>query len=204
MAPAFINTRYAAVIYLLILAGCAGRPAVSTIEKSSLWEQHSRRLAVLASWELAGRLSVRMEQEGGSASLFWQQDRDRYALRIVAPLGRGTTEISGDQDSTQLRTAEGRVYKDTDVSGLMRDNLGWEVPVASLSWWVRGLPDPGLPQDNLQIDDQGLASSLRQDGWTVEYERHQTSGDYRLPALITLQRRGLKLRLSISRWQLGP
>jgi outer membrane lipoprotein LolB len=195
----------AAVFLLaLMLAGCVSQPPVPDTVQDLRWETHSRKVAGLINWGLTGRMSVQLEQEGWSANLYWRQDNGRYNLRIVAPLGRGTVEISGDGEAVRLTTPENQVLEDADVTALMQANLGWEVPVPSLVYWIRGLPDPALEPGLLEMDDSGHLAMLRQLNWEIRYERYAERGDYVLPSRISLQRTGLKFRLNISRWETGP
>jgi len=163
---------------------------------------HEQRLNQLTDWELAGRISVQLASEGWSASLYWWQDQDNYKLRIVAPLGRGTVEISGDAETVRLRTADNQILEDKDVALLMQQNLGWEIPVDALIYWIRGLPEPGTDAGGLDIDAQGRLAAIRHDGWNVTYENYTRVGAHELPARMTVQREQLKLRLGINKWTL--
>jgi len=190
------------IIALLILSACAVQPPVPVpdYQTQQQWQIHQNALTGLTLWTLSGRMSVQMENEGWSASLHWQQINDDYRLRIIAPFGRGTVEISGNSDTVRLQTAENEIFEDADVELLIRQNLGWEIPVAALVYWIKGLPEPDTDITTLIIDNQGLASDLVQAGWTIKYERYTTSSGLQVPTRITLQREGLQLRLNISRW----
>jgi len=188
------------VLLIFLLTGCVSQQPIPEAEKNILWDLHSEKLAALSKWELAGRMSVQLEQEGWSAGLFWRQDNDEYRLRITAPFGRGTVEISGDADSVALRTAENQVFENNDIAELMQDKLGWEIPVTALIYWIRGLPDPGLETGLLELDDMGRITELYQSGWKVSYERYTNTPGYEVPSRLTLEREGLKLRLNITKW----
>lgn len=186
--------------FLSLLTACASSPPVSDIDKNTSWRLHQEKLGQLTNWELAGRISVQLESEGWSASLYWWQDQDNYKLRIVAPLGRGTVEISGNADSVRLHTADNRILEDDDVDLLMQQNLGWEIPVDALIYWIRGLPEPGTATTSLEIDSLGRLAVLTQSGWAVSYEKYINTDGYDVPARMTVQREQLRLRLSINRW----
>lgn len=98
-------------ISLLLLTACTSLAPVPDADKNASWQLHQARLDGLTNWELAGRIAVQMENDGWSASLFWRQDHGNYSLRVVAPLGKGTVEISGDADSVRLQMADNRVLK---------------------------------------------------------------------------------------------
>jgi len=188
----------------LFISACAVQPPVPVPDSQTQqqWQMHQNALSGLTLWTLNGRMSVQMENEGWTASLHWQQINDDYRLRIIAPFGRGTVEISGNSDTVRLQTAENEIFEDDDVDVLIRQNLGWEIPVAALVYWIKGLPEPGAAITTLIIDNQGRASDLIQSDWTVKYERYTTSSGLQVPTRITLQREGLQLRLNISRWDI--
>jgi len=198
--------KYALILFfaLLLLSACAVQPPVPVPDypTQQQWQIHQNALTGLTLWTLSGRMSVQMENEGWSASLHWQQINDDYRLRIIAPFGRGTVEISGNSDTVRLQTAENQIFEDADVELLIRQNLGWEIPVAALVYWIKGLPEPDTDITTLIIDNQGRASDLIQAGWTIKYERYTTSSGLQVPTRITLQREGLQLRLNISRWDI--
>ncbi|MEX2353360.1 MAG: lipoprotein insertase outer membrane protein LolB [Gammaproteobacteria bacterium] len=191
------------LIMVLYLSGCAMQPSLTDRQIEQRLDLHIQKLETLREWKLIGRMSVRMEQEGWSAGLHWQQGMDDFNLRVIAPFGRGTVEISGNNDKVSLRTAENEIFEDDDVDLLLRHKLGWDIPVSALAYWVKGQPEPHKPQDALTSDTRGRVSELQQAGWLISYERYTNSQGYDLPSLITLQREGIRLRLNISRWDIS-
>jgi outer membrane lipoprotein LolB len=182
------------------MAGCATQQPLSDLDKMRLWQAHEAQNHTLDQWRFAGRLSVRLDDEAWSASLFWQQDNDAYNLRVVAPLARGSAEIDGDSDSVTLRTGRNEVYSDDDVTRLMQTNLGWNVPVFAMRYWLKGLPEPGTEAEGMALDDAGRLAELRQSGWQVLYRGYTRSGGYELPSSLQIQRVGITVRLSINSW----
>jgi len=195
-------SRLALSVVILGLAACATRPPATELQRQENWEVHRLTMDQLRVWELAGRISVQMENEGWSASLFWQQTDGEYKLRIIAPFGRGTVEINGNTESVSLRTTENQIFTDEDVGLLLRENLGWEIPVSALVYWIRGLPEPGFSIETLALDSMGRIINLSQSDWNIKYERYTHSQGYDVPARITLQREGLQLRMNINRWDI--
>lgn len=187
-------------LLLMWLSGCATTPRVPQLVNEQLWKQQQQQLGQLTHWQLAGRISIQLEKEAWSASLYWTQEGDNYTLRIVAPLGRGTIEISGNKDSVKLHTADNRLLEDKDVDILMQQNLGWKIPVAALIYWIRGLPDPHMAISQIQLEQTGHLASINQSGWNVSYEQYTRVGTLELPSRMTIVREQLKLRLSINKW----
>lgn len=192
--------RVAAITALvLLLTACATSPRLP-VDSDAGWRRQQQQLGALTVWQLAGRMSVQLKSDGWSASLYWWQDHDKYRLRIVAPLGRGTVEIAGDRETVSLHTSDNRVFTDDDIDALMRENLGWEVPVDALVYWIRGLPAPGKSAEDLQLDESGRLIAVAQSGWDIRYERYTRTEGYEVPVRMILQREQLRLRLNINRW----
>ena len=173
---------------VLLLTACATAPRQPATDSNTGWRRQQQQLGTLTVWQLAGRMSVQLESEGWSASLYWWQDNDKYRLRIVAPLGRGAVEIAGDHETVSLHTADNRILRDGDIAVMMRENLGWEVPVDALVYWIRGLPQPGTPAENLQLDESGRLSAVDQAGWNIRYDRYINTDGYEVPTRMTVQR----------------
>ena len=196
------NRTCAAILIISMIAGCATVPPADRELQSASWTRHQDKLSGLTVWEASGRISVRFKNEGWSASLQWHQDKQEYFLRLIAPLGRGTYEITGDAEGVALRTGRDEVIHARNPEILMEENLGWHVPLTGLVYWIRGLPVPGTRTDALLLDERGRMTDLRQSGWTVNYASYADTGGYVLPGKIALNNEELKVRLVIRDWKL--
>lgn len=192
------HLRRAALPLLVTLAGCATPPAGPDF--SAGWPRHQALLQELREWRVSGRIAIRHEQEGWNATLHWRQKGEEYVMRLSAPLGRGTVELSGSEAGVSMRTADNRLLHADTPELLMQDNLGWHVPLRGLSFWVRGLPEPGSQPEDMSFDASGRIQDLRQNGWHVSYERYLSEGSYELPGKMTLENRELRVRLVINDW----
>jgi outer membrane lipoprotein LolB len=178
-------TRLPLLCLCVLLAACAAEPPVPLKEREAEWRLHREALAALKAWRLEGRIAVRHGDEGWTASLQWREEEGGYVLRLSAPLGRGTVELSGSPRGVQMVTADNRLLHADTPEALMEENLGWHVPLSGLRYWVKGTPEPGRPAERLTLDEEGRASAFRQDGWQVTYDRYEEAGPYRLPGKIT-------------------
>jgi len=193
--------------FLLVLVtatftGCATTPPIDISHKNASWDLRRDRLSKLTTWQASGRIAVRMDKEAWSATLQWQQQRQEYFLRLIAPLGQGTYEITGNKAGVFLRTAKNEVYKAETPESLMEGNFGWSVPVSGLIYWIRGLPEPGARTEQLLLDEQGRITDLSQSGWRVSFSAYNEAGGYELPGRIALQNNKLKVRLVIKHWKI--
>ena len=89
----------------------------------------------------------------------------------------------------------------TQQHAKLADKLGFEPPLASLRYWVLGVPDPAAPA-SVQLDSEQRLTGLMQDGWRVDYGAYMPVGAEWLPRLMTLQREGVRVRMVVDGWQL--
>ena len=188
-------------VFILFLGGCAVQQTITDADKFREWEMHQARLVELDQWTLKGRIAIRVDKEGWTASLYWRQESNDYSLRLIAPLGRGTYELRGNNRAVSLRTADNRLLYADNAESLLQQNLGWQVPVSGLVYWVRGLPEPGLRPDSLVLDNEGRVSDISQAGWQVKYMNYMTSKGYTLPEKMTMEHKNLRIRLVIQDWE---
>ena len=80
--------------------------------------------------------------------------------------------------------------------------LGFDVPIASLRYWVLGVPDPAQPAEETLDEAQQRLATLVQDGWHIDYTDYTSAAGASLPARITLQREAVRVRLLVEDWQL--
>ena len=190
-----------AVFIVVMLAGCARQPVqLLQPDRAALWGAHRAHLTELQDWQFRGRIAVWLEKDAWSATLYWRETRDTYTLRVIAPLGRGTFELSGTAAGVELHTADNRILRAADPDALLRDNLGWHLPVSGLRWWVRGLSHPGVSPGHLEINDKGMLDELTQDGWQVEYQEYRPGAEPVLPGRMSLKNGAVRVRLVISEW----
>jgi outer membrane lipoprotein LolB len=199
-----VLSRLSLLVAALVLSSCARLLPSPDIDRVAGWEAHRAKLAALDHWRLQGRIAVRVEQEGWTATLHWIQDGGDYRLRVMAPLSRGSVEISGSESGVMLRTGENEEVYAENPEALLAEALGWQLPLSGLAWWIRGLPGPHSRPERMTLDEFGRLSVLRQDGWNVLLERYTSAGGYDLPGRLTLENHELRLRLAVSSWEVGP
>lgn len=188
---------------MLLLAGCAGLGPRESVEGSGNpqdWAMHKERVSEIDGWQISGKIGIRAPQESGSGTLFWLQRQEYFDIRLSGPLGRGATRLTGRPDAVALEVAgQGRFEADSPEA-LVQSQLGWQLPVSNLLWWVRGLPAPDS-RSRLSLDGQSRLAMLQQDGWDVEYLGYNEENGFALPARIKLSGRDLQITLVIKDWQ---
>jgi outer membrane lipoprotein LolB len=197
--------RACALTLAVLVTACAGRtPPLPGAAGEARWADHRAAAQRLVRWSFEGRVSVRGPNEGGSATLRWQESPEGAELRAMGPLGAGSFTLTRDSQGALLRTADGKQRHAAEVATLVQDAFGAQIPVDALAYWVRGLPAPG-PVETLELDAHGRLAQLRQRGWDVEFSGYARSGALDLPARLQARSEPWEVRLAIRRWQLdGP
>ena len=191
---------------LLALAGCVPKPLVRHPASAPLLaaqDLRERKLAGVDHWTMQGRLGVSDGKDGGSGSLEWTRNGDRYSFVLRAPITGKSFRLSGGLNGATLEGLDGGPLQGPDAQALMRRALGWEVPLADLQAWVLGLRASGSSAQ-LAFGADGLPSLLQQDGWSVAYRRWDTSRQPALPTAVFASKPPYKVRLSVESWSLTP
>lgn len=163
------------------LAACAGQPvrqAPPVAAAAALAAQESRELALRADphWSLAGRVALSNGRQGGSGRLDWQQAGARYEVALSAPVTRQSWRLRGDAGGAVLEGLDGGPRHGADPGQMLRESTGWEIPVAALPDWLRGVRAPDQGPAALAFGADGRLATMEQGGWRIAY------ADWRLPA----------------------
>jgi outer membrane lipoprotein LolB len=199
--------RFAAIALIAALPGAcvAPPPRPPAAELEARWSAHAAALAPLSQWTLRGRLAVRTDDRGGQAALSWQREADRHAIRLNGPFGQGAVRITQDAAGARLVDAGAREFQAATAEELLYLYTGWQLPVAQLDWWVRGLPAPGAEAER-GLDEAGRLRRLRQHGWEVYYESYRRVDGVDLPERLSFARPAdadhpaMEARLVVERW----
>jgi outer membrane lipoprotein LolB len=182
----------ALLIACALLQGCANLPVGSD---GLSQEERRLRLEAVDRWQVRGRLAVDTGQRAFQGSFNWLQEQEALTLSIRGPLGGGVLQISGTPEMLTLRArGESRVLTDPETE--LSELVGWWLPVASLSAWLRGLEDETFPAQT-QVAADGTLESLEQRLWRLDFVGYQVASGLLVPRRIDLEHGDLKLRATI-------
>jgi len=190
----------ALVAMIALLGGCATLPKPAAIAPEP-WTQRLAALQAINHFDLQGRIAASTGGDGFSAGLRWQQQNDRAAIDLSAPLGFGAAHIEQTADTLQLTTSKGLKLDSAAASEELRATLGFEPPLSSLRFWVLGAIDPASGAQP-SFDPQQRLARLQQDGWQVDYSEYVLVQQQWLPRRLTVTRGALRLRIVVDAWQL--
>jgi outer membrane lipoprotein LolB len=191
------------VVVIVLLAACAPVRIKGTRDTLAAQTAREKQLAGHDHWTLRGHLGVSDGHHGGSGTLVWVQNGDRFQFTVRAPVTGRSFRLSGGPDGATLEGLDQGTVRGADAQTLLARVLGWQVPVKPLRDWVRGLRAGGAASDAvLRFGADGLPSLLSQDGWNVQYRDWFTDIDPALPRKIYAARGDYHVRLSVNSWTL--
>ena len=157
-------------------------------------------------FELRGKVAVAEHDERFSARFIWRQRPDGFAMELWGPLGQGRIRLQGDPERLAIVDAHGQTVSQGPPDAVMREHLGWTLPLDALSHWARGTPTPDLPLGAQQYDAKGRLVAFEQLGWSIVCDGHQSvaGGSARrwLPGRVTAEKPGYRVRMVVSQWRL--
>lgn len=185
----------------LVLGGCVPVQVRNPGTAAELAAQAAREHTVGAvqAWSLDGRFAAADGHHGGSGSLAWQQRGQHYAFTLRAPITGKTVQLEGGPDGAVLTGVDRQPLAGSDARSVLAHEFGWNVPVAELAWWVRGLRAPGSAAA-LTFGANGLPATLDQAGWHVEFKDWYAARTPPLPRRVYASRDPYTVRVLIEQW----
>ena len=120
-------------------------------------------------------------------------------ISMSGPLGLGATVIESDGVELVVSRQDSTQYYDISSDLMSLASTGWDLPLSSLTHWIKGLPSPHAKIQS-QLIEKGLWRRLGQDGWTVTFERYARFQHYTLPTRLKIERDGTRARLILHNW----
>lgn len=195
------NNALAIIVASALIGACAAPRMDAPVNED--WQARRNVLAAISSWEFTGRIGVRDESEAHSSRIRWRQHDDEYVINLWGTLNAGATQITGSPAQVSLQQEGKAELVAASPEELVEEQLGYELPVMQLSYWIKGIPAPGstgVPSFN---EDNHLIALL-QDGWTVHYMAYTNYDTESLPTHIRIEKSPLRLDFVRLDWTLEP
>jgi len=189
----------AGLALVVALAACQTIPVAPA--PSVAWSVRQPALQTLTRFGLNGRVAVAVGNQGFNAGLRWSQSGAVTHLALTGPLGAGGVEVTAAGGELSVVTSSGKRLGNAAARSELEDKLGFQPPLASLRYWILGVPDPATPA-SVQLDSQQRLTQLTQDGWQIVYSTYMPVGAEWLPKLMTLRREDVRVRMVVDGWQL--
>jgi outer membrane lipoprotein LolB len=188
-----------AIALVALLCACAPVRIHETPDALHAQTDREAALASKTQWFIHARIAVSNGKDGGSGDLEWRQSPERYSFVVRAPVTGKTWKLTGDSRMATLEGVEQQPMTDASAERLLRDRVGWDVPLVDMNSWVLGTRAPGKTTQ-LLYDDRNLPAVLEQDGWKVEYRDWFTDRTPPLPRKVFASRGSASVRVVIEQW----
>lgn len=189
---------------VLWFAGCQTvpkpvAPSAAPAEVIAGWPARRAQLQARRQFTAQGRIGVVAGSDGFNGRLRWVQDGTRSAVSLDGPMGVSGVRIISDAGALTLTTPSGEALDSQAAHDELVRRMGFEPPLASLRFWLQGVPDPASPSTEM-ANEQGYLGSLVQSDWTVTFSAYMQTGDGALPQKLTVTRGNVRVRLVLDSW----
>ncbi len=185
----------------LLLSACSSTRMDAPVNDN--WQMRRNVLTQITSWEFTGRIGVRDANDSQNSSIRWRQINDDYVINLWGTLNAGATEITGTPSQVIL-TQEGKTaLSASSAEELVYQQLGYELPVTQLRYWIKGIPAPST-QGQTSFNEENHLIALDQDGWNIQYMAYTNYDTESLPTRIRIEKPPLRLDFIRLNWNLQP
>jgi len=200
-----LTRHFLTLALVTLLAACASTPSQVTISADSTLrhQKHLQANAAIQQFSLQGRIGVQTNSKGFSGGLKWHHSTAADNIALFSPLGSQVAQITKSSDQITLTDANGKKVSAADAETLIYNALGWSLPLTGLADWSLGRPSSG-PILASTWDEQGLLTTLNQDGWKIEFSNYAELNGYWLPGKIFLKSDQVNLKLLVESWDNTP
>lgn len=196
-----LQPRLATALACLLLAACSGTARIDAPVNPE-WEQRRQVLESISSWEFTGSINVRDTNDSHSSRIRWRQNNEAYRINLWGTFNVGATQIDGRPGEVMISQQGQDPVVTTSPEELLYQELGYELPVTELNYWIKGIPAPG-PRSDMQFGDNNQLMQFFQAGWQIDYMAYTNFGTETLPTRIRMQKTPLRLDLTRLNWNLS-
>ena len=160
---------------------------------NSDWTRQRDQLQELESWELRGRVNVRYDNESHTPRINWRQQNVEYRIRLWGTFNAGNTLIVGRPGYVSLEN-DGETVDASSPEELILRQMGYELPISQLHYWIKGLPSPDSGF-RLSFNELNQLTTIEQADWTINLSDMRQYGQISLPRRVELTRPRNDIRL---------
>lgn len=185
------------LIFCMVLSGLLGGCSVVPEKPLDAYQLTAmRHLQQQRNWSLEGRLALVADKESVSVSIHWQHSERQDDIELIGPLAQGRVKISVTPEQVVVDDGEQRNVYYGRVDEVLAEQLGVDMPVSSLKYWVLGVNDPGQSYTE-------QPGGFYQGGWLVRYREMQSVNADLLPKKMTAEKDKARIKLIVDQWVLS-
>ncbi len=199
------------VTLTVTLFGCSTvpEPRRSPKEITQLFEKRKIEVEKINNWNIDARSGFSTADDSGSVSMFWKQNGETYQISLIAPLGQGRIDLTGENDNVVLKTSNGKTLYGESAEQLILQATGFIVPISQLRHWIKGLPGSEMlsikkqaPKAQIKYNNDGTIASMQQAEWHIEYLNYEKQKQILLPQKLKATNSDIKIKVVIKEWRI--
>lgn len=188
---------------VLLLTGCPlfqtpGEIGLADSGRVRLWEEHRQNVADLEDWGLQGRFGLQWTDGQVQGRLQWRQTGADFELQLSGQFGLNPVYVSGNLQTGQAILDDGEERLQGELGTIMRERLGFALPLGKLANLVRGIP--ASDSSEVMFDDQARARRILQEGWEINYRDYSCCEEPTLPRRVRFAQEAMRGVLVVREW----
>ena len=189
------------LLAVLLLPACITISKLPSVEDAKQeWDDRISYLYEQQNWTAHIALVGNSHQQKFKVRVIWKQQSENYQIKLRDFIGRTIAIIDGTPSGVVAKTSKGERYQGDDAEALINELFAINLPVTGMRYWLQGVPMPNETIDHVELDDNGLAKNLNQQGWAISYPQYVQNQPYKMPGLVNLEFENIKLTAKISQW----
>ena len=147
-------------------------------------------------WSITGKFALSNGKESGSGKITYSVNGKNINAKFKAPLGQGGWEIKQEKDKAELSSTRHHPIYGNNAQTLVSQELGWDFPWNSLTYWLRGYETNAKITPHTQTIDK-----IDDNGWTITYSKWANTSQGLLPQKIKAKKPPFSVKLIIYKWK---
>lgn len=203
-----IKNYFIATIIILFLSNCSSyHRSNETIKPHSSFNDHKEAVSQLAHWQIQGKIALLQTNKRQSANIFWQYNEpsQTQTLNLTTYLGINVLTLNSQNNKHTLEV-DGQHYQTQDISALIQELTGYQLPIQALSSWLKALPysdDDTVTLNKTSFLPQQISSYYEGQLWQITYKKYKKFSGYQLPSQLVIKQNGFTLKIIIHQWTLS-
>lgn len=173
------------LLSLTTISGCSTAIRFKT-QPIEISQKHYHFKNKFFCWNIKGVFSIKQPNKTIIAGYEWKQKGMNYQIRIHFAFGIYSMEIFGKPGIVTLRRSAQEYYTARTPEQLLKEQLGLDLPLSNLYYWIQGIPAPGIYHRN--FGSHCHLTFLQQKGWDIHFSRFFTIDSINFPRTIILHK----------------
>lgn len=174
---------------LVMLQGCSTLKAPAFIPADP---------ETLTEWSVEGSMQIKNGKGKQETFFEYKNIHGEYeiAVRPDSPIGKTGAVVKGREGEPESIRVEANNPKAEKIAVALKETL----PVDNMSYWLRALP----ATDGARLKQkEDVVTTLKDDGWRIEYDDYMQISHYRLPESLELKKADTRVEINLVRAETG-